>query len=438
MAGQPQSPWDVMWEYILDDFESDDDDDTLPTVSTRGTLETDEDAGMPITLIKDQWMKAAKGISDFTQTNVEEERDENGSNRYTWRQSQKKPDTREKNETRKVRWSRYGVKKQLASKTKKSHKKGTNGSILDKASQAAVAISTSVKEVKWEEAGDALIGIFDVVQPNHVLVGDQSFSDSSSGDSESKGYSYNSVEDDSVSHHDARVERGATRAFGRHHKAKYDDPESFLDGSRTMDYCFKKSAVRRGSHKKMNRSVNDHRTDSTGTIVRIPFSTRTKETGHGRDTTTTECRNGTNHDGPNQLTRKFACFAKIENNELDVIHQLDDMDSKFFFPSARMVSDLDGQNPISLQMNAKIGLMGIPPDNFLGSKGPQSVYSYEYQCKLHMDIAYTKFGGDPNDCISIRKFESVPTIRPEDGNRVLVQVEVSWLAGHYARKKYLT
>ncbi|CAJ1953744.1 unnamed protein product [Cylindrotheca closterium] len=420
---QPQSPWDVMWEYILDDFESDDDDDnTVPTVSTRGTIETAEENVMSMTLLKDQWMKAAKEISDFAQTHVIEERDESGSSIYPWRRHQRKLDVREKNESRKVKWSGFGIKSKMA---KKQDQQLTAESILDKASMAAVAISTGVKKVKWEEVGGHMINIFDVVQPRHVLSGGQSSSDSSCGDSESKGYSVNSAEDDSISHHDARVDKSAKRASGRHHhRDGYDDPESFLNGSKSMENCFKKPAVRQVEHKTTTQDTNHPKSGTS--VVRIPISSPLEEdAGHGKDSSGTGRKDG--DDGPSQLTRKFACFAKIENNELDAIHQLDD-DMGFFFPAARMVSDLEGQVPISLQMSAENGVMGIPSDHFLGTKGPQSLYSYEYEGRVHMDISYTKFGDDPHECIALRKFEFMPTLKPEDGNRVLLQVEASTIS----------
>lgn len=76
------------------------------------------------------------------------------------------------------------------------------------------------------------------------------------------------------------------------------------------------------------------------------------------------------------------------------------------------IKDFKGNVPAHLQ---------VSPDAFLPTKGPQSLYEYEYDGAEHMDIAYNHFGSNPLSLLVIRHHLTPPLVT-EDG--AVVQVEV--------------
>jgi hypothetical protein len=77
------------------------------------------------------------------------------------------------------------------------------------------------------------------------------------------------------------------------------------------------------------------------------------------------------------------------------------------------IRDFKGGIPAHLQ---------VSPDAFLTTKGPQSLYEYEYNGAEHMDVSYNHFGLNPLSLLVIRHHATPPLVT-EDG--AVVQIEVS-------------
>ena len=94
------------------------------------------------------------------------------------------------------------------------------------------------------------------------------------------------------------------------------------------------------------------------------------------------------------------------------------------FPSSRVI--IDGEQhliigPNSDQINK---VLGGSSDPRIGSKGLQSVFSYEYDSKMNMDVSYTKPNQKPRTSLSVRKLGKPPPLSPQEAESVVVQIEV--------------
>jgi hypothetical protein len=67
--------------------------------------------------------------------------------------------------------------------------------------------------------------------------------------------------------------------------------------------------------------------------------------------------------------------------------------------------------------------MQLQESHFATTSGPQSIYSYEYGSQQHMVVRYKKFGGDPEEVLTVREYEFPMTVFPGSDD-VVVMVEV--------------
>lgn len=117
------------------------------------------------------------------------------------------------------------------------------------------------------------------------------------------------------------------------------------------------------------------------------------------------------------------CRSKVRDVELDLATA---------FPKLRMVADekegglnsaaivnskkFKGNLPAHLQMSS---------DAFVSTKGPQSLYEYEYDGGEHIDVAYNHFGPNPSSLLVIRHHRSPPRPRMHGA---IIQVEASTIS----------
>ena len=97
------------------------------------------------------------------------------------------------------------------------------------------------------------------------------------------------------------------------------------------------------------------------------------------------------------------------------------------FFATRMVSDNAWDTPKVMNEGAsqEHGL-GVLPDHFETTKGPQSVYEYDYEQQVHLDVFYTAMGTNPRGTVVVRKLGKPPLLIPSSmRNEVIIQVEVS-------------
>jgi hypothetical protein len=100
------------------------------------------------------------------------------------------------------------------------------------------------------------------------------------------------------------------------------------------------------------------------------------------------------------------------------------------FPKLRMVADekVSGSKTSAVVANSASFTGTVPAhlqvssEAFLKTKGPQSLYEYEYDGAEHVDVAYNHFGSNPLSLLVIRHHMSPPRRHP---NLAIVQVEVS-------------
>jgi hypothetical protein len=125
--------------------------------------------------------------------------------------------------------------------------------------------------------------------------------------------------------------------------------------------------------------------------------------------------------------------AKKNNKVMPFVYSTSEDDNRLTsseFPKLRMVADekVGGSKTSSIMANGANFKGSVPAhlqvstEAFLKTKGPQSLYEYEYDGAEHVDIAYNHFGPNPLSLLVIRHHMSPPRTHP---NLAIVQVEVS-------------
>jgi hypothetical protein len=126
------------------------------------------------------------------------------------------------------------------------------------------------------------------------------------------------------------------------------------------------------------------------------------------------------------LKRLVCCSVKDHANG-NILNQLDPGDNNDVFPATRMISDENevlssvcGQKADFLN-----GVMGVPSDQFIDTKGPQSLYAYDYESNEAMDALYSEFGKEARKSLFLRKLGPPPTLLSSSGSdEVVVKVAV--------------
>jgi hypothetical protein len=130
----------------------------------------------------------------------------------------------------------------------------------------------------------------------------------------------------------------------------------------------------------------------------------------------------------------IACFSKAYHLDKNVGHWKPIIKASppvDLYPMVRMVSDFDDvQIPIGWQADLINGIFGVPSDKFLETKGPQSLYCYEYASNSNIDVSYSKFGDVLTSFLGIRRLDHPPLLKSDNSNNILVRVEVSEIVKH--------
>jgi len=107
----------------------------------------------------------------------------------------------------------------------------------------------------------------------------------------------------------------------------------------------------------------------------------------------------------------------------DFINRLRKSDAAEVFPSSRVI--IDGETHSIIGHASMNGAMGMHSDRLIESKGPQSVFAYDYDSNENMDIIYTKPNQKPRASIFVRRLGSPPSLSSSlGGENIVIQVEV--------------
>ncbi|KAG7360748.1 oxidoreductase [Nitzschia inconspicua] len=118
--------------------------------------------------------------------------------------------------------------------------------------------------------------------------------------------------------------------------------------------------------------------------------------------------------------------GKKMNRSHDLVNRLKSEDAAALFPTTRMISNGKSRSITGQKADYVNGVMGVPSDHFVESKGPQSLYAYDYDSNEHMDVSYDKIGQKPRASVSVRTLGGPPSLSQFDmGDSVVVQVEAS-------------
>jgi hypothetical protein len=96
------------------------------------------------------------------------------------------------------------------------------------------------------------------------------------------------------------------------------------------------------------------------------------------------------------------------------------------FPLVRIVSDTQGvQRTVAGKPTNK---PMMPPESHLASAtGPQSIFTYEYEKGMPMDVRYKTFGDDPIDLLYVRQY-NVPQTLDGGTSEAIIKIEVRSLS----------
>jgi len=101
--------------------------------------------------------------------------------------------------------------------------------------------------------------------------------------------------------------------------------------------------------------------------------------------------------------------------------------ARSYVPLVRIVSDIQGnQGPVVGNAKFISGAhqqMQIQESLLATSQGPQSIYRYDYDSGMDMDVCYKKFGDDPTSVLHVREYKLPLTAFPGTTD-VIVMVEV--------------
>lgn len=104
-------------------------------------------------------------------------------------------------------------------------------------------------------------------------------------------------------------------------------------------------------------------------------------------------------------------------------------DAADVFPTTRLIA-----NGKSCSITGRIadhvnGVMGVPSDHFVGSKGPQSLYAYDYESNTNMDACYMELNKKARISVTVRSLGEPPSLSESSGESVVVQIAVRFDRG---------
>jgi len=123
--------------------------------------------------------------------------------------------------------------------------------------------------------------------------------------------------------------------------------------------------------------------------------------------------------------KKAVCgLKKVGRN--DLINRLRRSDAAEVFPSSRVIIDGETHLIIGPESDPINGMLGVSSCSLIESKGPQSVFAYDYDSNMNMDVSYTQPNQKPRTGISVRKLGSPPPLLSSSGaENIVVQIEAS-------------
>ena len=126
--------------------------------------------------------------------------------------------------------------------------------------------------------------------------------------------------------------------------------------------------------------------------------------------------------------KRLVCCS-VKNKGLDASALLKAQnDMKEVLPRTRMISDENSEQAklVSTSNENVDAIMGVNTDTFLETKGPQSLYNYDYGKKEHIDVVYEDFSSDPRKSMFTRRYDLDPEKFNSIGDKIVVQIEVSY------------
>jgi hypothetical protein len=126
------------------------------------------------------------------------------------------------------------------------------------------------------------------------------------------------------------------------------------------------------------------------------------------------------------LWKAVCCNVGNKNcKSRDRVNHLRKEDAAAVFPTTRMISNGKSRSITGQKADLVNGIMGVPSGHFEESKGPQSLYAYDYESNEHMDVFYQDVNQKPRASISVRTLGAPPSISPSTlVESIVVQIEV--------------
>lgn len=125
------------------------------------------------------------------------------------------------------------------------------------------------------------------------------------------------------------------------------------------------------------------------------------------------------------VLKKAVCSLKKVGKH-DLINRLRKSDAAEVFPSSKVIIDGETHLIIGPESDPMNGVMDFTSCPMIRSKGPQSIFAYDYDSNMNMDVSYTKPNHKPRANISVRKLGIPPPLSSSSGaENIVVQIEAS-------------
>eukprot|EP00980_Cylindrotheca_fusiformis_P009145 scaffold1992_cov113-Cylindrotheca_fusiformis.AAC.10 len=446
MSDELRLPWDPLWEFVLSDFEDEDENSSVPAIETEQSSLPQKRNWNPLTF-RNRGKKTRSRNPTAMQMDGRDDSDSARSARWhgqareegngdpkvsLWDLLGPSFNPGEKARSAKIANRESSGALGIGRRESKQMKKDQDMDMASKRTDVVTRKSYKthrVKEVKktfqqeWDDNEFApLIMVFDVMErferldPLGLNKTFSSDTESSNSRREVTGFGKLNSRRRVPSKKSSKDQpRSIARKKSGHRKTvQYDIAKSsgdkigkILKKNRSFEY---KSIPRKTNHE----SDIDFNATKSSLAIQLP-------------TQDENLRNQTPDHSSNPLsTPKLGSFEEMEKVSSKFVHQLNAKDVEIFFPATRIVSDSNAQVSVGEKLDNVDGIMGIPPVKCLDTRGPQSLYVYEYSSKEHMDVSYSEYGEGSISSIVTRRLGLLPSLAsPNSGKKVLVIVEAS-------------
>jgi hypothetical protein len=187
--------------------------------------------------------------------------------------------------------------------------------------------------------------------------------------------------------------------------------------------ALKSSQMLERASKQPDIDVKDKRTISTGESNKPTYDEIMGPTNLGAESSIRDGEEFENAKTPKVLKKAMCGLNKsCMNDSSDRSRSLDAAEA---FPSSRVIVDGQMHAGFSPESDPMNGMLGASSSPFIKSKRPQSVFEYDYDSNMNMDVSYTKPNHKPRTSISVRKLGIPPPISSLLGAEdIVIQVEV--------------